>query len=174
MPAASVDPTRLEVPASTLGAAASDTRRDAPRTPGAAASDTRRDAPRDASCDTHDHTDPAAATDAIAELRHLMWEHGGLLRHADGLRTALRELDRLTPVLERDAVGRNLGVVAGVVLRAALAREGSRGGHHRIDHPRTEPGPGHHTLVQRDEVPYVPLDGSAGPGGLDLRHEVAS
>ncbi len=118
--------------------------------------------------------DADAVADAIARLREVMWEHGGLLRHADGLRSALQDLDRLTSVLERDAVGRNLGVVAGVVLRAALAREGSRGGHHRIDHPDTEPGPGRHTLVQRDDIPHLPLAGSAVLDGRDDRHEVAS
>jgi L-aspartate oxidase len=162
MPAARAsNPARLEVPVRTTGAAAPGTRRDAPRhTPD--------------HTDHTDHTDHAAAADAVAELRHLMWEHGGLLRHADGLRTALREVDRLTPALERDAVGRNLAVVGAVILRAALARDGSRGGHHRIDHPEPETGPGHHTLVLRDDIPHVPLAASVGLDGLDVRHEVAS
>ena len=162
-----IDPRRLQVPAPPTHAASPNSTREG----GAAATVTRRDVT--SHIDIPD-LDGGGAADAIARLREVMWEHGGLLRHADGLRAALEELDHLTPELARDDVGRNLAVVAEVVLRAALARDGSRGGHHRIDHPENEPGPGRHTLVQRDDVPHVPLDGSAGLGGSDIRREVAS
>ncbi len=118
-----------------------------------------------------DPPDPGAPDDATAvqHLRATMWRHGGLVRDADGLTGALDTLDGLRPTLDTGITGRNLAAVAALVLRAALAREESRGGHHRADHPTSLPGPGSHTVVQDTDVPHRPLQ----PFGVHER-QVAS
>jgi L-aspartate oxidase len=94
---------------------------------------------------------------AIARLRATMWRHGGLVRDADGLTDAIESAATLRPALDASITGRNLAAVADLVLRAALARQESRGGHHRADHPTRLPGPGTHTVVQ-DPAPHQPLE----------------
>jgi L-aspartate oxidase len=104
--------------------------------------------------------DPGAPDDpeAIQQLRSTMWRHGGLVRDADGLTEAIDVVASLRPRLDTSVTGRNLGDVADLVLRAALARQESRGGHHRADHPATRPGAGQHTIVEDDTVAHRPLE----------------
>lgn len=105
--------------------------------------------------------DPAA----VAALRTLMWEHAGPIRDAEGLRTGLECLGALLPRLAGGADGRNLAVLAEVVLRSALARTESRGAHHRRDHPASDPAQARSTLVDAstaaDLGPRVTLAASA-------------
>jgi len=96
-------------------------------------------------------------TDAIAQLRALMWRDVGLIRTEEGLRRALAEIAELEPTLARGVVGRNLAAVASAVANAALNRTESRGGHHRMDHPETRPEWKHHTLVTPEPEARVPL-----------------
>lgn len=77
---------------------------------------------------------------AIEALRSTMWRAGGLVRTGDGLRSALRAVEELRPVLASGPTGRNLEVVATLVLEAALSRRESRGGHWRADHPGPRSG----------------------------------
>ena len=92
-------------------------------------------------------------------LRDVMWEQVGLVRDASGLREAQRELDRLATELAAASVPGGLAfnlawqdwlnltnqvTVSRLIAASALAREESRGAHHRRDHPDLAPG-----------VPYV-------------------
>ena len=74
----------------------------------------------------------------IAELRALMWRDAGLLRDRAGLERAKRGLEALAVTMprglfRRGAEARNLHVVAGLIVAAALGREESRGAHYRND-----------------------------------------
>lgn len=84
---------------------------------------------------------------AVTELRGLMWDHAGPIRDDEGLRTGLERFGGLLPRLVTGADGRNLAVLAEVVLRAALARTESRGAHHRSDHPAADPAQARSTLL---------------------------
>jgi succinate dehydrogenase / fumarate reductase flavoprotein subunit len=94
--------------------------------------------------------DPEALID---ELRGLVWDHAGIVRTDDGLREGLvglrslreRAGDLRGPGGQPDQAGRWLElaldlsamlVAAEAVMRGALAREESRGAHHREDFPR--------------------------------------
>ena len=88
-------------------------------------------------------------TVAITALRRLMWDRAGPVRDADGLTTALDELQSLAHRLVAGIDGRNLATVAEVVLRSALARTESRGAHHRTDHPERDPDQKRSTVVDR-------------------------
>ncbi len=95
--------------------------------------------------------------DAIARLRSIMWDSVGVMRDDAGLRSAVAELETLLPRLASGATGRNLGLVALTVAKAALARTESRGVHHRTDHPATDPMMASHTIVESDPVAVTPL-----------------
>jgi L-aspartate oxidase len=80
------------------------------------------------------------------QLRRSMWANAGLLREAQTLRQGIAghaEFESsLTPLAHTSQPGRSLaeaqalGAIAGSILRAALAREESRGAHFRSDFPK--------------------------------------
>ena len=89
-----------------------------------------------------------------AELRHLAWEQCGIARCGDGLRAAVKRLERdpyqpVPPTRERAAL-RNIHQVALLIARCALAREESRGAHFRTDFPAKHAEFEKHSVVRKD------------------------
>src|SRR5690606_21357001 len=87
---------------------------------------------------------PLVVPMAESALRDLTWQHVGVYRHGDGLRTALAALSAAASAVTRQqAAGASLTpatwrttslvVVASLIVQAALRREESRGGHSRTD-----------------------------------------
>jgi L-aspartate oxidase len=83
--------------------------------------------------------DPRQHTQAIRDLRSVMYSNVGLIRNELGLREALAriaEFSRAFPNASNDL--RNLLVVGRLIAQAALDRCESRGSHYRSDFPRTD------------------------------------
>ncbi|SLN30635.1 L-aspartate oxidase [Pseudoruegeria aquimaris] len=98
------------------------------------------DAPRHAPAVVLD-LPPAEAPDTapeIARLRRCMTEHVGVVRSADGLRTALATLAELKAGA-RDESLKNMLATATLIAAAAWRRRESRGGHYRSDFPEADP-----------------------------------
>ena len=96
-------------------------------------------------------------TTGVDDIRRLASEHCGILRCAEGLREAIRQLDAVpksdVQLLTRaQSELRNLHTLARLIARAALAREESRGAHQRTDFPETSPQLAHHSRLQRLEA----------------------
>ena len=85
------------------------------------------------------------------DLQQLMWDAAGLSRHGDDLAAAAHRLATWgTPAVtdQKSAEDANMLVVARAVVASALAREESRGGHHRTDFPEPAPGQARHSAVR--------------------------
>ena len=72
--------------------------------------------------------------EAISVLRQTLSENVGVLRTAEGLKKALRDIVQAEAVCTRESI-RNMMLAGKIVTVAALAREESRGGHFRTDYP---------------------------------------
>jgi L-aspartate oxidase len=78
-------------------------------------------------------------TQAIADLRNVMYANVGLVRNERGLREALLRISELDAHFERAGNElRNLLVVGRLIAEAALARPESRGSHYRCDYPQAD------------------------------------
>jgi L-aspartate oxidase len=80
--------------------------------------------------------DPEQSKAMISQLRRMMWDQVGLVRHADGLMEALDLISQLEREAHPGAL--ELGdmlTIARLVTQAALARRESRGSHFREDYP---------------------------------------
>ncbi len=84
---------------------------------------------------------------AIDNLKDIMWKYVGIVRNAEGLEKAEKELSELLknfkyrtkcPDLMNYTV-RNLSTVASLIIYMAQIRKESRGAHFRDDYPLTEP-----------------------------------
>jgi L-aspartate oxidase len=93
-------------------------------------------------------------TDASLErsLRKLMSHHVGVVRDANGLKQALREIERIERAASRMPQLRNMATAALMIAAAALKREESRGGHYRSDFPRTDPKQAARTYLTLDDA----------------------
>ena len=94
---------------------------------------------------------PAEPT--LAKIRTVMWKDAGIIRGGRELREGLQALAALEP--SRPEIGtrasheaRNIWLLGQLIMRAALAREESRGGHYRSDFPfRDDEKFGKHSLL---------------------------
>jgi L-aspartate oxidase len=94
-----------------------------------------------------------------------MWEHAGLLRDAELLKSIdLAEAARYADAVpsaqwtRREYEARSLARVAGAIVVCALAREESRGAHYRNDFPqRDDVRFGTHSHLVGDSVSFGPL-----------------
>lgn len=94
------------------------------------------------------HDDPLPAE--VAELREIMWSHGGIVRSEVGLTRAVAAIEGLRPALASHPTARNLVEVAALVVGPALERRESRGAHYRTDYPSTDSNLAH-PFVWRNE-----------------------
>lgn len=119
--------------------------------------------------------DGLSALEPLGEMRQLMWSNAGLLREAEGLRSAADELARLSSPLQGRGLSRalteyrNLHNVSQLIVRAALAREESRGAHYRNDFPqRDDTRFRRHSVIDRDKITFeefpdkLAVSGAAG------------
>ncbi|RFU41681.1 L-aspartate oxidase [Actinomadura logoneensis] len=95
----------------------------------------------------------ATGRDLRGEIQRIMTAHAGVLRTADGLATAERELAALTPELGGSGVAgweaANLHAVASAIVAAAHRREETRGSHWREDRPERDDANWRGRLVTR-------------------------
>lgn len=71
-------------------------------------------------------------------IRQIMWDYAGIVRSEHGLRTGLSLLDKVAAETSDDMVEvKNMLTTAQIIVKAALMREESRGGHYRRDFPDT-------------------------------------
>jgi L-aspartate oxidase len=77
------------------------------------------------------------ATAVKKRVKSLMWERVGILRDADSLKRALREIKQIEKA-NLSTSSRNFVTLAKLVATAALWREESRGGHFRTDFPSAD------------------------------------
>ena len=117
-----------------------------------------------------------APGDLMNRLRHLMWDHAGILRDEDGLLEGLRQLqqlradaddlqvkaDRTSRRYERAQNLRFMLTTAETILRGALERTESRGAHARTDHPDEDP-------AWRQNIRCIP----AGEGNMKIAVQAA-
>ncbi len=78
------------------------------------------------------------------EVRDVLWNDVGIVRSADGLRSALGSFERIGRSAEPTGTGlagtvANAALTASFIARAALVRTESRGAHYRSDYPKPRP-----------------------------------
>jgi L-aspartate oxidase len=103
--------------------------------------------------------------EAIQRLQQQMWEHAGLLRDAELLKSidlsAAMNYAEVVPSPQwtrRDYEARSLARVARAIVLCAVAREESRGAHYRNDFPRRDDTRfGTHSHLTGDAVSFGPL-----------------
>jgi len=114
---------------------------------------------------------PAEVAAVVERIHSAAWIHLGIERAAGGIREALRliggSLDvmpaaaRAGAPLDRAGLeAANMASVALLVARAALAREESRGAHHRTDHPERDDARFGRSFGIAGQEPPRPMDGA--------------
>jgi L-aspartate oxidase len=90
-------------------------------------------------------------------VREVMWRKVGLIRRADGLRSAIEELTAMAGENVNDRT-RNFVTLAKLMAVAALWREESRGGHFREDFPARDDERWRVHSAQRNDRPIGPIE----------------
>lgn len=88
----------------------------------------------------------------LQHLRHLMTRHVGVIRTADGLRHALRQIVALEAQAADTPAFRNMAATATLIAASALLRQESRGAHCRSDYPLTDPAQAHRSRLTLAEA----------------------
>lgn len=95
-----------------------------------------------------------------AEIRRLMWQRVGVIRHGGKLNEAIRCLNALTarrthPPVRQSLELENLLLMAQLVAWSADGRKESRGAHYRADYPlRDDSKPARHSFVSKNSGLY--------------------
>lgn len=99
------------------------------------------------------------------DISHLMTVHAGIIRNADLLQEGLDRLDELERKIPDEPneyyslISGNLITIARLIIRSALYRKESRGGHYREDFPSSDPSYLHHTVQQKGkEIKKIPVN----------------
>jgi len=90
------------------------------------------------------------------KLKETMWEKVGIIREKQGLIQAFDELthfsDEYTPMVEvPDLELGNMITLGQIIVKTAIQREESRGGHYRIDFPYAETHMQKHSVLKRGD-----------------------
>ena len=94
---------------------------------------------------------------AVFELRQLAWRHAGITRSGQNLRAGLKELEQLYSTFNKGLARNsrqgfeadNMYQIVSLIMRTALAREESRGCHHRSDFPEKRTDYAKHSRVSK-------------------------
>eukprot|EP00435_Cladocopium_sp_Y103_P077130 s1_g869.t1 len=98
------------------------------------------------------------AVPIMQELRDLMTQHVGVVRHADGLAQALQQIVRIERAAGSSPALVNMVTAAKLITAAALKRAESRGGHFRIDCPQADAAWQHRTFITLEEADATARD----------------
>ena len=91
------------------------------------------------------------------EISRIMTDYAGIIRNAEKLKQGLNELESLEDNLSREIneyytlICRNLITVARLIIRSALYRQESRGGHFREDYPCSDASYLFHIVQQKEK-----------------------
>jgi L-aspartate oxidase len=103
----------------------------------------------------------SSAAQLRAEIGDILWGGAGIVRDDDGLARAARQLGELggripnfSTVPEMGEVI-NLFQVAQIIVESAQRRRESRGLHHTLTYPETDPGQQHDTVLIPEARPTV-------------------
>ena len=84
----------------------------------------------------------------LQELRSIMTKYVGIIRDEKGLKTALKKLNELS---KNDKIANEV-LVAKIITYQALQRKESRGGHYRVDFPKTDKMLQHRSFTTLKEI----------------------
>lgn len=88
----------------------------------------------------------------IRDLRQVMSTHVGVIRHAQGLQTALVRIADLEAAAKGNSTFLNMTATATLIAAAALRRQESRGAHCRSDFPSLDPALAHRSRLTLREA----------------------